>query len=85
VSEQQVEVVPSGLRLSPEASHLTCCREEDPGDTALCGTDVRHFPWNFTDPTTCVVCADLAETDACPTFGRCVDWPASLPVPKDRS
>lgn len=52
--------------------HATCCREEDPGDVALCGTEVAG-EWMSRDVSpTCVVCIDLDEADcdddapACP-------------------
>jgi len=55
-----------------ELIHLTCCRADDPGRVALCGTDVTNDRW--VDPatkTTCVVCADMespcdGDYDACP-------------------
>ena len=63
-----------------EITHLICCRTDDPGDVALCGTDVAGA--NFVVPgvvlRTCAMCALIdgeyfARHDNCDPHGvgRC--------------
>jgi hypothetical protein len=53
--------------------HILCC-EDDVGDVALCGTDVRAHPWaDGDDAQLCVVCVALDEAEVCPRYGRCPD------------
>lgn len=56
----------------PGLYHVTCCKDEDPGDIAFCGADVTGQPWGKTPNTQdCFVCAELEKTDFCPIFGTC--------------
>jgi hypothetical protein len=55
--------VPSATR--DELVHVICCRDDDPGEIALCGTGVADEPMVVPGmKTTCIVCADL-ETEYC--------------------
>jgi hypothetical protein len=57
----------AGPSTAADLQHVACCRNDD---MALCGTDVTDAPW-LDDETSCVVCVDLDEFDACPFGGSC--------------
>lgn len=62
-----------------EITHLICCRTDDPGDLALCGTDVSDAGFvSHAVPTTCTMCVLVegeyfARHDDCDPHGvgRC--------------
>lgn len=69
---EQLPVRVPGRTLPPDLVHVTCCRDDDPGNIALCGTEVAGA-WESHDTSpTCVVCAALDGADcndelpACP-------------------
>lgn len=60
---EQLPVRVPGRTLPHDLIHATCCRDDDPGDVALCGTDVAG-EWMSRDTSpNCIVCADLADAD----------------------
>lgn len=60
---EQLPVRVPGRTLPHGPIHATCCRDDDPGDVALCGTDVAG-EWMSRDTSpTCIVCAHLADAD----------------------
>lgn len=69
---EQLPVRAPGRTLSPDLIHVTCCRDDDPGDVALCGTDVAGEWMDRDAAPNCIVCADLDDADcddelpACP-------------------
>lgn len=74
---EQLPVRVPGSSLPSSLHHLTCCRDDDPGEVALCGTDVSGEPWKIRGTkATCLVCADLEfiacdpDGPACPVIRR---------------
>jgi len=69
---EQLPVRVPGRTLPPDLIHVTCCRDDDPGDVALCGTEVAGEWMDRGTSPSCIVCADLADADcddelpACP-------------------
>lgn len=69
---EQLPVRIPGRTLPHDLVHATCCRDDNPGDVALCGTELTGA-WMSRDASpTCIVCADLDGADcddelpACP-------------------
>lgn len=58
---EQLPVRVPGRTLPHDLIHVTCCRDDDPGEIALCGTAVGGA-WESKDAApTCAVCADLDD------------------------
>ncbi len=66
-------VAPLPTRLDEETVHIVCCAIEiNTTGPALCGEIVDAADWVPQHvPASCVVCADLADCNVCPVFGRC--------------
>lgn len=65
----RVEPVEASTSSPLPAVHILCC-QPDPGVVALCGHVIKQRLPDWTDAQ-CVVCLDLADTDACPKYGVC--------------